>query len=231
MIADNLERIRNAIEGCALRCGRNPADIQLIAVSKKIGVVAIREAIACGQLAFGENYIQEAEQKWQELGGDIRLHFIGHLQTNKAKVAARISSVIETVDSLKLAEALNRHLETLDRTIRILIQVNVGNDPNKSGVLPQDTEALLRQVRRLERLQVAGLMTIPPLADDPEATRPHFKTLRRLAEELAVKGLFHDNGHVELSMGMSDDFEIAIEEGATMVRIGTAIFGHRPTAM
>ncbi len=228
MIAENLHRIRKTIEACALGCGRNPADIRLIAVSKKIGMEPIREAIACGQLDFGENYIQEAKQKWQELGGNFCLHFIGHLQTNKARIAARISSMIETVDSFKLAEALNRHLETRDATLRILIQVNVGNDPNKSGVLPENTESLLRQVRLLRHLQIAGLMTIPPLADDPEASRPHFKRLRELAGELAGKGLFHDNDHVELSMGMSDDFPIAIEEGATMIRIGTAIFGPRP---
>ena len=228
MIAENLERIRTAIERSALRCRRNPADIHLIAVSKKISVAAIREAIACGQQAFGENYIQEAEQKWLELDGAINLHFIGHLQSNKAKIAARIASVVETVDSLKLAEALNRHLEPLDRTIRILIQVNVGNDPNKSGVLPDNTEELLRQVGKLPQLQIAGLMTIPPLTETPEATRPHFRALRLLAEEMAGKQLFHDNQHIELSMGMSDDFEIAIEEGATMVRIGTAIFGSRP---
>lgn len=231
MIAENLERIRTAIERCALRCRRNPADIHLIAVSKTIPVAAIRQAIACGQQAFGENYIQEAEQKWLELDGAINLHFIGHLQSNKAKIAARIASVIETVDSLKLAEALNRHLETFDRTIRILIQVNVGNDPNKSGVLPGKTGELLRQVGKLPRLQVAGLMTIPPLTETPEAARPHFRALRLLAEEMAAKQLFHDNQHVELSMGMSDDFEIAIEEGATMVRIGTAIFGSRPAGV
>ncbi|KAB2889107.1 MAG: YggS family pyridoxal phosphate-dependent enzyme [Desulfobulbaceae bacterium] len=231
MIAENLERIRTSIERCALSCRRNPADIHLIAVSKKIPVAAIRQAIACGQQAFGENYIQEAEQKWLELDGAINLHFIGHLQSNKAKIAARIASVIETVDSLKLAEALNRHLETFDRTIRILIQVNVGNDPNKSGVLPGKTEELLRQVGKLPRLQVAGLMTIPPLTETPEATRPHFRALRLLADEMADKQLFHDSQHVELSMGMSDDFEIAIEEGATMVRIGTAIFGSRPAGV
>lgn len=229
MIAENLETIRKTMADCARRCGRNPAEIRLIAVSKKIGVEAIREAIACGQFDFGENYIQEAEQKWQELGGKFNLHFIGHLQTNKARIAAGISSVIETVDSYKLAQALNRQLETLGKTLRILVQVNVGNDPNKSGVLAENAEGLLRQLRLLRQLQVAGLMTIPPLADDPEASRPHFRALRELAGELAGKGLFHDNDHVELSMGMSDDYPIAIEEGATLIRIGTAIFGPRPT--
>jgi len=227
MIADNLQRIKETINRCALRCQRNPEDIQLIAVSKTIPVSSMREALQHGQRTFGENYIQEAEQKWNELGGAIDLHFIGHLQTNKAKIAARISSVIETVDSLRLAEALNKHLNVLDRNLKILIQVNIGNDPNKSGTVPEHVEELLRQSQLLPRIEVIGLMTIPPLAPEPEAARPYFKALRHLAEELAGKGLFHDNRHVALSMGMSDDFEIAIEEGATMVRIGTALFGHR----
>ncbi|MBB5348875.1 YggS family pyridoxal phosphate-dependent enzyme [Desulfoprunum benzoelyticum] len=227
MIEENLQRIKETINRCALRCRRNPEDIQLIAVSKTIPVALMRKAMQHGQRTFGENYIQEAEQKWQELDRAVDLHFIGHLQTNKAKIAATISSVIETVDSLRLAEALNKHLNALDRNLRILIQVNIGNDPNKSGTMPEKVEELLRQIRLLPRLEVIGLMTIPPLSPNPEATRPYFKALRHLAEELAGKGLFHDNQHVALSMGMSDDFEVAIEEGATMVRIGTALFGHR----
>lgn len=228
MIAENLEQIRETIRRCARRCHRNPEDIQLIAVSKTVPASAMREALLHGQRTFGENYIQDAEQKWQELDGAIDLHFIGHLQTNKAKIAARISSVIETVDSLRIAEALNTHLNVLNRSLKILIQVNIGNDPNKSGAMPEHVEELLRQIQSLPRIEAIGLMTIPPLAPDPEANRPHFKALRRLAEELAGKSLFHDNRHVALSMGMSDDFEVAIEEGATMVRIGTALFGHRP---
>lgn len=229
MIAENLDQIREAIRRCALRCHRDPEDIELIAVSKTVPASAMRDALRHGQRTFGENYIQEAEQKWQELNGDLDLHFIGHLQTNKAKTAARIASVVETVDSLKIAEALNKHLQVLDRNLKVLVQVNIGHDPNKSGVTPDLVEELLRQLRTLSRIEVIGLMTIPPLAPDPEATRPWFRALRRLAEDMAGRGLFHDNHRVALSMGMSDDFEIAIEEGATMVRIGTAIFGHRAT--
>ena len=227
MIAENLQRIKETITRCALRCRRNPEDIQLIAVSKTVSASFMREALQHGQRSFGENYIQEAEQKWHELNGAVDLHFIGHLQTNKAKIAAGIFTVIETVDSLRIAEALNKHLNAMDRNLKVLIQVNIGNDPNKSGALPEKVEELLRQIRLLPRIEVIGLMTIPPLSPDPEATRPYFKALRLLAEELADKGLFHDNHHVALSMGMSDDFEVAIEEGATMVRIGTALFGHR----
>jgi hypothetical protein len=228
MIAENLQRIKAPISRCARRCHRDPEDIQLIAVSKNVPASAVREALQHGQLTFGENYIQEAELKWQELNGAIDLHFIGHLQTNKAKIAARIASVVETVDSLKIAEALNKHLQPLDRHLKILVQVNIGCDPNKSGTMPEQVEELLRQLQSFSRIEVIGLMTIPPLSPDPEATRPYFRALRRLAETMAANGLFHDNRHVALSMGMSDDFEIAIEEGATMVRIGTALFGHRP---
>lgn len=229
MIAENLQQIRERINRCALASRRNPEDIQLIAVSKKIPVSLMKEALQCGQLFFGENYIQEAEQKKIELGDTAGLHLIGHLQSNKAKIAARIFHTIHTVDSLKLASALSKHLNEIRRTMKILIQVNIGDDPNKSGIMPEDAEKLLKQIKALKNLEPLGLMTIPPLADNPEATRPHFSALRLLAEGLAQKELFHDNRKFELSMGMSDDFEVAIEEGATMVRIGTAIFGQRPS--
>lgn len=228
MITENLRRIRDRIKRCALVSQRKPEDVQLIAVTKKIAVPLMREALQDGQFFFGENYIQEAEQKKDELGESVGLHLLGHLQSNKAKTAARIFYMIQTVDSLKLASALNKHLDSLNRTMKILVQVNIGNDPNKSGAMPEDAEKLLRQIKALERLEPLGLMTIPPLTDNPEMARPHFRALRLLAIELARKELFHDNSRIELSMGMSDDFEIAIEEGATMVRIGTAIFGQRP---
>lgn len=228
MITENLRRIRDRIDRCALASQRRPEEIQLIAVSKKIAVPLMREAIQEGQFFFGENYIQEAEQKKDELGENVGLHLLGHLQSNKAKTAARIFYMIQTLDSLKLASALDKHLESLDRTMKVLIQVNIGNDPNKSGAMPEDAEKLLRQIKKLRRLEPLGLMTIPPLTDSPEMARPHFRALRLLAEVLAEKELFHNNGRIELSMGMSDDFEVAIEEGATMVRVGTAIFGQRP---
>jgi pyridoxal phosphate enzyme (YggS family) len=228
MITENLRQIRDRINRCALASQRKPEDIQLIAVSKKIAVPLMREAVKEGQFFFGENYIQEAEQKKDELGESVGLHMLGHLQSNKAKTAARIFHMIQTLDSLKLASALNKHLESLDRTMKVLVQVNIGKDPNKSGAMPEDAEKLLRQIRTLGRLEPLGLMTIPPLTDNPEMARPHFRALRLLAEELAEKELFHDNSRIELSMGMSDDFKVAIEEGATMVRVGTAIFGQRP---
>jgi pyridoxal phosphate enzyme (YggS family) len=231
MIAENLQRIRERINHCALTSRRNPEDIQLIAVSKKIPVPLMKEALHCGQFFFGENYIQEAEQKKNELKDTVGLHLIGHLQSNKAKIAARVFHTIHTVDSFKLASALSKHLVALQRTMKILIQVNIGDDPNKSGIMPENAEKLLQQLKTLKNLEPLGLMTIPPLADNPEETRPHFGALRLLAERLAEKELFQDNRKFELSMGMSDDFEVAIEEGATMVRIGTAIFGQRPSSI
>ncbi len=227
MIKQNLQDIQNRINHRALLGNRNPDEIQLIAVSKKLSVAAIEEAVQSGQFYFGENYIQEAVQKKNELGERVGLHMLGHLQSNKAKIAAQIFYMIQTVDSIKLASALNRHLDSLDRTMKILVQVNIGNDPNKSGVLPEKIEELLQQIKLLDNIETLGLMTIPPITSSPEEARPHFRALRVLAGYLSQKQLFHNNEKIVLSMGMSDDFEIAIEEGATMVRIGTAIFGQR----
>lgn len=226
-IAENLQAIYDNIKRSALDCGRDPEEIQLVAVSKRFPVTAIEEAYAAGQTVFGENYIQEAEGKASELGGKCTLHFIGHLQRNKAKIAARIFDVIETIDTFKLANTLNRHLEDLDRTMKILLQVNIGEDEHKSGMAAEQTEQLLREISGLPRLKVIGLMTMPPFTDDPEDARPYFRQLKQLADSLAAKGLFAEGEKIELSMGMSNDYHVAIEEGATIIRVGTAIFGQR----
>ncbi len=228
MIKQNLIDIKNRIRHSALQSERDPDEIELIAVSKKVLVPAIEEAVLYGQFYFGENYIQEAVQKKDMFGERIGMHMLGHLQGNKAKIAAQLFYMIQTIDSIKLASTLARHLDSLGRTMKILVQINIGNDPNKSGVMPEKAKELLQQLKLLDRIETVGLMTIPPLTSSPEEARPHFRALRNLAIELSQKELFHDNRKVELSMGMSDDFEIAIEEGATMVRIGTAIFGQRP---
>lgn len=227
MIAYNLKIIREKIIQVAEGCGRDPAEIQLIAVSKKFPSSSIEEAARHGQTLFGENYIQEASEKVDELTCDVQLHFIGHLQSNKAKTAARIFHMIETVDNFKLARALNKHAEEIQRNLKILIQVNIGKDPRKSGVLPDDARKLLEDISTLPRLEPCGLMTMPPFVKDPEEARPHFYNLRRLSEELASQGFFKDQPIVELSMGMSSDYHVAIEEGATLIRVGTAIFGQR----
>ncbi|RPH44046.1 MAG: YggS family pyridoxal phosphate-dependent enzyme [Desulfobulbaceae bacterium] len=230
MIRQNLQAILNTISDRALLSNRRPEEIQLIAVTKTMPISALEEAVECGQFVFGENYIQEASLKKEALGDRIALHMLGHIQSNKAKIAAQIFDMIHTVDSMKLASILDRHLDSLCRTMKILVQVNIGNDPNKSGVMPEKAEELLRQLKTLKRVETLGLMTIPPITTNPEDARQHFRSLKQLAEDLSRKELFFDNAKIELSMGMSDDFEIAIEEGATMVRIGTAIFGHRPLA-
>ena len=228
MIQENLHKIRETISEVASHCNRNPEDIRLVAVSKRFPVEVMREAIAAGQMIFGENYIQEAVQKKNLLGEVVKLHFIGNLQSNKAKFAVDTCSMVETVDRLKIAKAMNRYLEETERSLDVLIQVNIGFDQNKSGVSPDESETLLKKIRDLPRLRVRGLMTMPPFMDDPEAVRPFFRDLRRLSEKMEDKGLLGDHGKTELSMGMSHDYQVAIEEGATLIRVGTAIFGQRP---
>lgn len=227
MIISNLQDIRRKIETTAIQCGRDPAAIRLVAVSKRFPAASIMEAIRAGQLLFGENYIQEAVQKKAEIGNRAAFHFIGHLQSNKVKAAVQTFQMIETVDRFKLAVALDKELKLQGRNMDILVQVNIGQEPQKSGVLPHDTENLLSQIIPLSNLMVRGLMAIPPSAEDPEQTRPYFRALRLLADEIRGKKLFYDNAHVELSMGMSSDYPVAIEEGATLIRVGTAIFGNR----
>lgn len=228
MIEQNLVKIQTSISDTALRCGRNPDAIKLVAVSKRFSVDAIKQARDAGQTLFGENYLQEAVEKRRELKESVQLHFIGNLQSNKAKLCADTCDMIETVDREKIASVLNRHCEQNDRFINILVQVNIGMDDNKSGVLPENTEKLLARIQELKRLRLLGLMTMPPFMPDPEDVRPYFRDLRLLADEMKAKGLLGSHGPIELSMGMSHDYHIAIEEGATYIRLGTAIFGQRP---
>ena len=228
MICDNLDTVQTRIHEAAENCGRDPREIKLVAVSKRMPAEAIAEAYDCGQIIFGENYLQDARDKIFQLELPLQWHFIGHLQSNKARMATELFQVIETVDRFKIARALDRYAGELDKTLEILIQVNVGREPQKSGVLPEKTRELLQDIGSLLNLKVRGLMTMPPYGRTPEASRPWFRKLKQLAVELASRGLFEDNDAVELSMGMSGDFTVAIEEGATLVRVGTAIFGPRP---
>lgn len=227
MIRENLTRIRNEIKETALRCGRRPEDIMLLAVSKRMDIEKIREAWQCGQAAFGENFIQEATAKIESLDQAINWHFIGHLQSNKAKAAADHFDLIETVDRIKIARALDKYAGYTDRKLDVLVQVNVGGEAQKSGISPQNTGQFLTELGTLSHLRVRGLMTMPPYSEDPEGSRPHFRELKRLADSCAEQGLFSDNKNVVLSMGMSNDFKVAIEEGSTLIRVGTAIFGER----
>jgi pyridoxal phosphate enzyme (YggS family) len=227
MIAHNLQTIRKKISETAAKAGRQTDSIKLVAVSKRQPVSAIAEAFAAGQTLFGENYVQELQDKRAQLPVGVNFHFIGHLQTNKVKIAARCSHMIETVDRYKVAVALNKQLTDENRRLDILIQVNIGNDPKKSGTTAQEAGGLLKQVSALPQLRICGLMTMPPYNDDPEEMRPYFRNLRALAEQFQGEGLFPGIERPELSMGMSHDFQVAIEEGATIVRVGTAIFGER----
>jgi pyridoxal phosphate enzyme (YggS family) len=212
-----LSAVRARIEAACARAGRDPAEVTLVAVSKRQSVEAIRAAYDAGQRVFGENYVQELAHKAEALGElpGLRLHFIGHLQRNKAKLVRRVAHAVETLDSIRLADAL---AGAGGAPLPVLAQVNVAREPQKSGCAPEDLAALVAHVRALPSLRLEGLMTVPPASDDPEASRPCFRALRELGAE---------HGLPALSMGMSADLEVAVEEGATMVRVGTAIFGAR----
>lgn len=229
MIQSNLKHINRLIADSAAKAHRDISTIKLVAVSKRFPAEKIIEANSAGQVYFGENYIQEVVLKKPEIPKDVRLHFIGNLQSNKAKVAAELCDMIETVDREKLGNAINKHCVAMDKTLDILVQVNIGNDPQKSGIGKEETAPLIQKLNQLSNIRVCGLMTIPPLTNTPEESRVYFRNLRLLSEELVDQGLFKKVGKPELSMGMSGDFHIAIEEGATIIRIGTAIFGQRTT--
>ncbi len=227
MICSNLERIYNSIAIAAERSGRDPDSIQLLAVSKRKDAGLIDEAWQCGQQRFGENFVQEAKEKIEKLDPSISWHFIGHLQSNKAKLAASLFQLIETIDRFKLAKSLDRHALELEKKIDILIQVNIGREKQKSGVMPDNAEQLIKDIAALQNIRVRGLMTMPPYSENPESSRPYFKALKKMADDFDEKGYFTDEAPTILSMGMSSDYTVAIEEGATLVRIGTAIFGKR----
>ncbi|MBU0995885.1 MAG: YggS family pyridoxal phosphate-dependent enzyme [Proteobacteria bacterium] len=226
-VNENTKRIRDRIQRKAANCGRNPLSVKLVAVSKKKPSPLIREAISAGLDVFGENYIKEAIEKIQELKEEsISWHFIGHLQSNKAKQAVLHFDLIHSVDSLRLARELDIQAGKISKIQNILVQVNISKEATKSGIQTEDTIDLIRNMAKLDHISVRGLMTMPPFFDDPERARPFFKDLKKLSDRIVqenIPGIHMD----ELSMGMTGDFEAAIEEGATLVRIGTAIFGER----
>jgi pyridoxal phosphate enzyme (YggS family) len=218
-IRDNLERVRERIARAAERAGRRAESVLLIGVSKTVEVARIREAVAAGLPALGENRVQEARAKIAELGRPVPWHLVGQLQTNKAKDAVELFDVIHSLDRLELAQELHKRALQRGRPVEVLVQVNLAGEAQKGGVAPESLGELLEAVATLDHVRVRGLMAIPPETPDPEDTRVWFRTLRKLGERVALP---------ELSIGMSADFEVAIEEGATMVRVGTAIFGARP---
>lgn len=217
-VAHNVERIRERIRAAAFRAGRRPENVTLVAVSKAIEPERIEAAVAAGQTLFGESKVQEARAKIPLVSQRARWHLVGHLQTNKAREAVAFFALIHSVDSIKLAVELNKWAEHAGKVQAVLLEVNASGETSKFGLKPEDLGAALSEINRLSRLEVQGLMTIAPFFEDTEKTRPSFRRLRELRDEAGLR---------ELSMGMTHDFEVAIEEGATMVRIGTAIFGER----
>jgi pyridoxal phosphate enzyme (YggS family) len=218
-IPANLERVRERVARAAERAGRKPEDVLLIGVSKVVEVERIRAAIAAGVAALGENRVQEAKAKIAELGRPVPWHLIGHLQTNKVKDALPLFDLIHSLDRLELAQEFERRAAAQSRTVDALLQVNIASEASKGGFAPDAVSGALEAIGKLSHVRVRGLMVIPPEVERAEESRPWFRQLREMADKHGLR---------ERSMGMSGDFEVAIEEGATMVRVGTAIFGPRP---
>jgi len=226
---ENILRVRERIDRAARRAGRRAEEITLVAVTKTVPAQRVTEAIREGLTVLGENRVQEAREKIPRIPLSAEWHLVGHLQSNKAAAAAELFSMIHSVDSGSLARRLDRACEAADRRLEVLLQVNVSGEQAKSGLRPDELHAALEEAASCARLRLAGLMTIPPLAEDPEESRPHFARLKGLLEEARgwlPAGPVREAMH-HLSMGMTDDFEVAIEEGATLVRVGRAIFGER----
>jgi pyridoxal phosphate enzyme (YggS family) len=226
-IARNLEEVIQRLAAAARAVGRDPAEVRLVAVSKTVPGELLKEAVAAGQRLFGENYLQEARAKILALGPNLSWHFVGHLQTNKARAVVELFELIHSVDRVKLAQALEQAAARLDKIQEILLEVNLAGEASKSGAPPEEVPDLVREISRLPHLRLLGLMTMPPYFADPERVRPFYRALRELRDRLRRRGVT-DSPLNELSMGMSGDFEVAVEEGATLVRVGTAIFGQRP---
>jgi len=229
-IAENLSRVRERIAAAAQKAGRGPHEIALMAVSKTVEPARIREAYDAGQRLFGENRVQEFAGKYGALNdlAGAEWHMIGHLQSNKAAKAAELFGAIDSVDSLRLAERIDAAASKLNRSVDVLIELNLGNEAAKTGIREGSGELneILLAGARLQHVRIRGLMTVPPFTEDPEGARPYFRKLRDLRDQIAARKIPGVSMDV-LSMGMSHDFEVAIEEGSTCVRVGTAIFGAR----
>ena len=226
-IAENVARVRERMEAAAKRARRDLGKIRLVAVSKTVGLERILQAVEAGVDSLGENYVQEAQEKIGALEQRVSWHFIGHLQSNKAKAAARLFDWVHSVDSLKLAEELSRAGKQQSKILPVLLQVNLGKEETKFGAQEEEVFRLLERMGSLPGVSIKGLMAMPPFFENPEESRPYFRALRIMAENVSkrqISGVLME----ELSMGMSNDFEVAIEEGATLVRVGTAVFGPRP---
>lgn len=225
-VAENLKTIRERVDAACERAGRRPEEVALIAVSKTKPLSMLQEAYEAGARDFGENKVQEILEKYPEMPEDARFHMIGHLQTNKVKQVVGKAVLIHSVDSLHLAEKIEQEAAKRDLTADILLEVNVAREESKFGLMLEEVIPLLEEVKNLPHVRVRGLMTIAPNVENPEENRKHFKKLYQLYVDIKSKNI--DNGTMTaLSMGMTGDFEVAVEEGATMIRVGTGIFGSR----
>ena len=227
-VRENISRIRNIIADAASRSGRKASDVRLMAVTKTVDDDRIIEAIEAGVDIIGESYVQEAKRKIEKMGRPLEWHMIGYLQSNKAKYAVRLFDIIHSVDRMDLALELDRRAKALDLAMKILIEVNISGEETKSGIPYKEAMQLVRDVSILNNLSIQGLMTMPPWFDDPEEARPYFVALREMREKIIAEGIKRVEMR-ELSMGMSGDYEVAVEEGATIVRVGRSIFGERPS--
>ena len=230
MVAENIKNIRERINRACFRCGRKPEEVTLVAVTKTFGSDMMKEAVDAGQLDFGENYVQELNEKRDELRNlNVRWHFIGHLQTNKVKYIAEYVHLVQTVDNVRVAEEIQKRAQMHGRIIDILVEVHTTTEETKSGVSPEKTLDLVKQISPFKNVRMQGLMTMGPFSDDPNDSRPSFQQLVHVQKRIGQEGIPGVSAK-QLSMGMTHDFEVGIEEGATIVRLGTAIFGKRKTS-
>jgi PLP dependent protein len=227
MIAENLKNLRKRIEQACQKCGRNIDDVQLLAVSKTFSRELIQEAIDAGQLDFGENYVQELQEKYDALPEQsLRWHFIGHLQSNKVKYIADYIHLIHSVDNVNLGKEISKRAEQCNRIQNVLVEVHTTDEATKFGVPPEQAIALIKELSQFSHLRVCGLMTMGPYSDDPNDSRSSFRCVAELKKQIDGEGMVNVQMR-HLSMGMTHDFEVAIEEGSTLVRLGTALFGRR----
>ena len=225
-IADNFKTVMNRIAAAAQRAGRDPSSVKLVTVTKTVSIERVREALSSGATVLGENRVQEAKEKIEQLGPLASWHLIGHLQANKAKYAVKLFDLIHSVDNLELAAEIDKQAAKTGKVQDVLIEVSIAGEAAKAGVAIDEALSLVRQASKLSNIKIKGLMTMPPFSDNPEDSRPYFRKLKELSsiiDKENIPGVLMG----ELSMGMSGDFEVAVEEGATLVRVGTAIFGER----
>ena len=225
-IADNIKTVMDRIASAAKRSGRDPASVRLVVVTKTIDSERIKEAVDAWAAILGENRVQESKEKIEKLGAIANWHLIGHLQVNKARQAVKLFDLIHSVDKLELAAEIDKQAAKIGKVQNVLVEVNIAGEASKAGMAVKNAPALVREIAKLDGITIQGLMTIPPFSEEPEDSRPYFRVLRELAESIALEKIPGVSMR-ELSMGMSNDLEVAVEEGATMVRVGTAIFGER----